>query len=70
MSQPKIDLPLLLEEMDRNHWTSNATEYVERAVRSYDDLLSACREALEWVLATEVREQLSKAIKKAEANNG
>lgn len=34
----KIQLPLLLTEMEEAGWTSNAVEYVERAVQSHEAL--------------------------------
>lgn len=40
--------------------------FIVRAVNCHEELLAACKEVLDWVLATEVREQLSKAIAKAE----
>lgn len=43
MNNPKINIGLLLELMDRDGWTSNAMEYVERAVNSYEIMLNALR---------------------------
>jgi hypothetical protein len=47
----------------------NANEtaaFVVRAVNAHEELLVACKEALEWILCTEVREKLQQAIAKAE----
>ena len=42
----KIQLRELLEEMDSNHWTSNAIEYVEKAIGNYENLLKISHEML------------------------
>ena len=45
----------------------NDAAFIVRAANAHEELLAACKESLDWILAAEVREQLFKAIAKAEA---
>lgn len=42
----KIEVDFLLEEMDNLGWTSNAIEYVQRALNNHEELVIRLKEVL------------------------